>query len=233
MKEILLEAKKRTLKGKQGTRQLRRQNIIPVVLYGAGNDSVALEVDKKTIFDIVHEGSWESMIIDLKVDGESKAKNVMIKELQLDPIKRSIVHLDLYEISLKEKIKIHVSVEVVGESPGVKSGGGILEHIMREVEIECLPTNIPASIEVDVSGLEIGGSVTAAEVKVPQGVTLITEPGRTLVHVIAPTVYEEPVAAEEGVVAAEPGSAEPEVISKGKKEEEEAEGEPKKGQGKE
>lgn len=219
MREISLEAKKRTIKGTGGVRKLRDQNLIPAILYGEGKESVPLEINEKDIKKIMHGGSWESVVIDLKVEDDNKVKNVIIKDIQVDPIKRNLLHLDLCEISLKEKIKVHVHIETVGEAPGVKSNGGILEHITREVEIECLPTEIPENIKVDISALEIGDIVTIGDLKLSSDIEIITDKERVLLKVIPPTVLEEKVEEEAPVAEA----AEPEIIAKGKKEETEEE----------
>ncbi|MFH1239137.1 MAG: 50S ribosomal protein L25 [bacterium] len=227
MREILsLEAKIRETKGTRRVNRLRSKNVIPAVLYGEGKSSVLLEINKKDIQAVVRGDAWENVIIDLKIKGESKASIVIIKEVQIDPLKRNLIHLDLCKISLKDKIKVHVPVEVMGEAPGVKNQGGVLEHLIREIEIECLPTQIPETLKVDVSSLEIGGSITVGEVMVPADVKVITEKERVVVKVIQPTILEEKPAEEVAPLAEK---VEPEVISKGKKEETEEEAEePKK-----
>ncbi len=219
MEEIVLEAKKRIMKGKQGVRKLRNQALIPAILYGRGKESVSLEINEKDIKKIINTGSWESVVIDLKVEGDNEVTNVIIKDIQVDPIKRNLLHLDLCEISLKEKIKVHMHIETVGEAPGVKSNGGILEHITREIEIECLPTKIPESIKIDISALEIGDAITVGGLAVSDDIKIITDQERVVVKVIPPTVLEEKI--EEEAPLAE--AVEPEVIAKGKKEETEEE----------
>jgi large subunit ribosomal protein L25 len=227
MREIVsLEATLRDTKGSGKVNKLRGQNIIPAVLYGEGKTSIPLQINKKDIQAIIHGDAWENILIELKIKGESNSNTVIIKEIQIDPLKRNLIHLDLCKISLKDKIKVHVPVEVLGEAPGVKSQGGVLEYLIREIEIECLPTQIPETLKVDISALEIGGHITVAEVTVPADVKIITEKERVIVKVIQPTILEEKPA-EEAVPLAE--TAEPEVISKGKKEEtEEGTEEPKK-----
>ncbi len=215
MREISLSAKKREMKGTRGSRKVRNQDFIPAILYGEGKVSIPLQLAKKDVQDIIRKRAWESVIIDLKLQGEDEVNTVIIKELQISPIKRDILHIDLCKISLKEKTRVHVHIEVVGESPGIKNNGGILQHITREIEIECLPKKIPETIKVDISSLEIGDAILAKDLKVSEDIKIITDQERVIINIISPTVLEEKVEEKTPLASA----AEPEVIAKGKKEE--------------
>jgi len=154
------------------------------------------------------------MIVSLKLDGGERT--ALVRGVQRDPLTHEILHLDFQEVSLTEKVRVEVNVHLVGTPIGVKDAGGILETIIRAVEVECLATTIPGSIDVDVSQLGIGDSVHVRDLQ-PEGVVILTDPDQTVATVVPPTVYEAPVAE----VAAVPSAEEPEVIGKGKEEGEE------------
>jgi large subunit ribosomal protein L25 len=155
-------------------------------------------------------------------DGESKL--ALIKEFQVDPLRRELLHADFFEVSLTEKLKVNVRILVTGEPIGVKRDNGILQYHLREIEIECLPDKVPGHVDIDASGLEIGQSLHVRDLKLGEDIRVITEPGEVIVNVIAPLV-EAAAPAEEAVPAE--AAAEPEVVKKGKKEEEKAEEEKK------
>lgn len=205
--------------GKGPARQARFAGEIPGVIYGAGESPVALAVPKKEFelaLKTAHAGG--NVIVELKLDGGA-GKTAIIREVQRDPISHDILHLDFHHISLTEKVTVEVNVHLVGLADGVKNGGGILEHITRMIEIECLPTQIPQHLEADVSALGIGDSIHVRDLSVPN-VTIVSDPDATIAAVVAPTVMEEKPAEEVAATA----TAEPEVIAKGKKEEEGEEG---------
>jgi large subunit ribosomal protein L25 len=201
--------------GKGVARKLRAAGRIPAIYYGRGKEPIPLTVNAKEL-DILIHGSSGNIIVDLTVsgavDGDRKA---LIREIQRDPVQGTILHLDLQYISLTERITVEVPLELIGIPVGVKDGGGILEHLLREIEIECLPTDIPAQLEVDVTSLAIGDSLHVSDIKAER-VTILTEAGRAIATVVPPTVLEEVKPAEEAV-------AEPELVSK-KEEEGEEEG---------
>ncbi|MBN2190879.1 MAG: 50S ribosomal protein L25, partial [Candidatus Aureabacteria bacterium] len=160
-----------------------------------------------------------------------KKRKVLIKEAQIDPMSNKIIHIDFKEVYMDEKIKTHVPVAEKGEAKGVKDQGGILEHILRELEIECLPGEIPEKIDVDISNLELGASIHVSDLTPPKGVKILTDSEEAIFSVAVPKEIEEPAAGE---VSEEEAAAEPEVIGKGgKEEEEEPEEEEKKEQTKE
>jgi len=151
-------------------------------------------------------------------DGESRL--ALMKDYQVDPIKGELLHADFFEVSLTEEVKVTVHITAIGDSIGVKRDGGILQYLLREIEVECLPDKIPGHIETDISGLEIGQSVRVSDLKVGEGIKILSNPEEVIVNVIAPAVEAAPPA--EAAVAA-PEVTEPEVTKKGKKEEKEAE----------
>lgn len=226
MEKINLKAKIREEIGKEAVKKLRRQGFIPAVVY-KGKDSVNIKVFLKDFFEVIHTRAGENVIVNLQLEADSKSKgkgqsspkrlsrNAIIKEIQYHPVKGNILHVDFNEISLTELLTVKVPVKVSGEAQGIKEGG-ILEHILWEVEVECLPTQIPGDIPVDVSDLKIGDSILVKDLKVPEGVKVLTDPKITVVSVAVPHV-EVP---EE--VKPEEEKLEPEVIMERKPEEEEA-----------
>jgi large subunit ribosomal protein L25 len=214
---VALSSARRTGTGKGDARKLRASGGVPAVFYGRGEAAIPLAVDMKALQGALEGATGGNVIIDLKVEGEAAAdRKAIIREIQRHPVAGSILHVDLQHISLTERITVEVPVVLVGVPTGVKDGGGILETLLREVEVECLPTDIPAHIDVDVSALGIGDSIHVSDLKAGR-VTIKTEADRTVATVVPPTVLEEAKPVEEAV-------AEPELIAKEKKEEESAEG---------
>jgi large subunit ribosomal protein L25 len=224
MKTIELAVEKRSTTGKGEARRSRFAGKIPAVVYGAGKPNVPISVDRKALSDLFREGAGENAIFLLKLAGSDQSRHAMIREMQRDPVSRKPLHIDFVRVLMDVKIKVEVPIEVVGIAKGVKTDQGILDLVTREIEIECLPTDIPAHIPVDVSELAIGDAIRVSDLKPVAGVTIVDNPEKVVVHVTHPTREEEPVAAAaEG--AAEP--TEPEVLKKGKaaSEEEAPEGE--------
>ncbi len=217
MKEFVLEAQRKERTGKGINRRLRKEGFIPGVVYGKGEDAFSFKVDKKTFEHLTHAAHGDNVLIDLKLDN-GKQSNVIIKELQRDPVSGDIIHIDLQKVSLKEKITVNVRVETYGESTGVKNNGGILENLTREVHIECIPGKIPPAIRLDISKLDIGDKIIVGDLKFDEEITVLSSPEQVIVHIGAPTVLKE-----EEKVAAATETAEPEVIGKHKKEEDEEE----------
>ena len=216
MAVIPLGGTRRENLGKGGARKARAAGQIPGVLYGHGEQPVPVSVGARE-FELAlrgHKGG--NPIVNLAVAGGEYT--ALIRDVQYDPLTHDILHLDFQHISLTETIEVKVTVHLTGLPVGVKDGGGILETILREIEVRCLPTAIPSSIEVDVSHLNIGDSVHVSDIAVTD-VTILNDPAETIATVVPPTVMEEK-APEAAVVEGAP--AEPEVIAKGKKEEEEA-----------
>jgi len=221
MKAVKLEAKLREGTGKGYAHKLRRMGLVPAVVYGAKETSQSLELDAKSMHRFLSTQEGENVIIDLEVAGAKPSlKKAVVKEVQLDPVSGRILHVDFLHITMTEKIKLHVPVHVSGTSTGVKNQGGILQHILREVEVFCLPADIPGAIDLDITELGIGDSIHVRDLTLDK-VEILTEPQRAIVAVIPPTVHKE----EEPVVEAE---EEPEVLAEKKEEEEEEEKAPPK-----
>jgi large subunit ribosomal protein L25 len=211
-----IKAEKRGAFGKNASRRLRREGMMPAVLYGADRANVPLTLKKKDIFTILMSESRERTIFQISYDSE--LKNVMIKELQRNPVTDEILHADFIQIAMDRAIRVSIPVITVGEAVGVKTEGGFVELITRGVEIECLPKNIPERMEVDISNLHLRQSLKVGDLTAPEGVKLISHPDTLLVLIEAPSKEEEvAVEAKEEVVAE---SAEPEVIKKERAEEE-------------
>ncbi len=214
MPEIVVAAESRSLTGKNENRRLRAKGLIPGVVYGAKQEGVAVAVSPKEIVAILRSASGENTLFDIDIKG-SKKRKVILKEFQLEPVKGELLHADFYEIALDKLIEVKVHVELNGVPVGVKVQGGVLDFVTRELEIECLPTDIPERIDLDVSGLELGKHLRVSDLTLPPKIKMKTDPGVVIVHVVVPRAEEVAVVAEvapvEGAVAAEP-----EVVKKGK-----------------
>jgi large subunit ribosomal protein L25 len=218
MERMTISAEKRVEVGKGAARSLRRKDMIPGVIY-RGGDSQPIKFSKKELLKFINSTAGQHVMVNLQFeDGTSKL--ALMKDYQIDPEKGNLLHVDFFEVSLTEKVKVPVHVSIVGEPIGVKRDGGILQYLLREIEVECLPDRIPSHIEMDISGLEIGQSLHVRDIKLEEGIKILTDPDEVIVNVVAPVVEE--VAAPAETVAA-PEITEPEVIKKGKKEEEEEE----------
>ncbi len=217
---LKVKAEKRTALGKNASRRFRREGKIPAVLYGKGEGGVPLVLDKKAVIDILKSESGENALFKTAYDSESK--DTMIKEIQQDPVTEEILHIDLIQIAMDRTIKVSVPLVLAGEPVGVKAEGGFVDQVTREVEVECLPGDIPDQIEVDISGLHLNQGVKIEDVQPPEGSRIVTDPQTVVALVEAPTkeeVVEEEREEEEVEVMAE--GEEPEVIKKEKAEEEE------------
>lgn len=211
---VVLKGARRDQVGKGISRRLRQAGSIPAVYYGLDEVPVALSLHSKELDSILHGSAGSNVIVDLQVEGDAAAdRKALLREIQRHPVKGNILHVDLQHISLSERITVEVPVVLVGIPTGVKDGGGILEHLLREVEVECLPTDIPDKLTVDVSHLNIGESVHVSDL-VSEKATVKTEAERTVASVVPPTVLEE-------VKPAEAVQAEPELVKKEKGSEEE------------
>jgi large subunit ribosomal protein L25 len=222
METFTVEGKVRDERGKNSARRTRKGGMVPAVLYGGRKDSVALAVNAKQVARILRSESGHNTIFSVRVSGGEE--RAMLKDWQVDPLSGSLLHVDLLRIAMDVRMRVRVPVHTFGEPQGVKLQGGIFETVTREVEVECLPGDIPEEFKVDVTPLMIGKQLRAGDLPLdPQKVKLLTDPQRVLAHVVILKKEEEP--APEAAVATETAPAEPEVIKKGKKEEEgEAEG---------
>ena len=215
-KDITVVAEPRSARGKNEARRLRVRGRIPAVVYGAGKDPVPVSVDPREVNRILHSNTGHNTIFDLNIQG-LETTPVMIVDWQEDPIQSNLLHADFKRIDLSKKLRVKVPVQLSGEPRGVKQQGGLLEVVTREIEIECLPDEIPEHFTVDVTPLMIGQSVRASQVPLADSMTLVSSEETVIAHVVALRTSE---AAAEAPAEA-PAAAEPEVIKKGKKEEEE------------
>jgi len=224
--EAVLEAVKRTTTGKNESNRTRAAGHIPAIVYGAqkAGDEVApiqLSVDPKPFMRILHSKSGLNSLITLKVPGETDAR-VLVKEVQLDPITHHPLHADFYRVNMDRRIQVTVPIVLRGEPRGVKVDGGVIDFLHREIEVECLPAEIPNAIEIDISGLGLNQAVHLRDVD--QDVTWmpVTDRDTMLVHIVAPRAAEA-VTGEAAPAATVAAGSEPEVIKKGKPEDEKAE----------
>lgn len=217
--EALLEATVRTTKGKNEARRTRREGKVPATVYGAASegasrDAVSISVEPRSLLKILHSEAGANTIISLKMDGADT--KVLVKDFQLDPITHQVLHADFLRIAMDKMLEVTIPIVLKGEAKGVKLQGGLLEFIRREIQIECLPSDIPEHIDVDVSELMVGQGIRVRDVATNPKWQPVTEPETMLVHVILAKAEESATATE-----AAAGGPEPEVIKKGKKEEEE------------
>jgi large subunit ribosomal protein L25 len=194
---------------KNAARRVRVSGKIPAVVYGAGQDAVAVTVDPRVITKILHSDSGHNTIFDLNVEGAAIAK-AMIVDWQHEPIKGKLLHIDLKRIAMDKMMRVWVPIQLVGTATGVKNQGGILEHVLREVEIECLPGDIPGHLDVDISGLELHGAIHVSDLPHSGSIKFLGDEDATVAHV---TAVKEEAPAPEAVAAA---AVEPEVAKKGK-----------------
>lgn len=203
MEQVSINVETRDGKGKSATRKIRRDGKLPGVLYGLGS-SQAVTVDPRVLHKLLLTEGGRNQILNLKGQGVD-GKHALVKEYQVHPVNRQLVHIDLLEIDVKKKINVTVALNIVGKSVGVGEGG-VLNFIERTIEIKCLPTQIPAHIDVDVTSLKIGASIHLDDLRLPEGVEKATHLNPTLVTVVPPTKEEE-------AVASLTPTAEPEVIT--------------------
>ena len=228
-KRLGIKAKVRAEIGGRRPRRIRASGRVPAILYGSGT-SQALELNGREIAEALHGASSESVLIDLTLEsegGSTTKKMALIREVQHDPLRDTIEHIDFHQIEENKKLRVEVPVHEVGEPVGVRTGGGILDHNLRTLRVECLPKDLPERIDIDVSALEVGQAIHVGEVKLPEGVTVLNTKELPVFMVLLPKVEEAPT--PEAAAAA---AAEPEVIRQ-KKEGEEATGTADKGEKKE
>jgi large subunit ribosomal protein L25 len=221
MEQIIVEATPRETRGKNAARRLRLTGQVPAVIYGGKSGSVALEVNAKQLSAILRSTSGHNTIFKVKIDNDQQT--AIVKDWLVDPVKGHLLHVDLLRIAMDVRMRVKVPVHTFGEAQGVKLQGGIFETVTREVEVECLPSDIPTEFRMDISHLMIGMQLRASDIQIdPEKMKMLTDPVRVLAHVVTLRVEEEKPAE---AVAAEAAAtlAEPEVIKKGKKEAEEGE----------
>lgn len=222
MEKMSIQAEKREEQGKGAARSLRRNGKVPATLYRGGN-AQSIQLSRKELAKLINSVGGEQVMVDLQfADGVNKL--ALLKDFQVDPVRSELLHSDFFEVSLTEAIKITVHVATHGEPVGVKRDGGILQHPLREILIECFPDKIPGKIDIDISKLEIGQAIHVSDLKLEEGIKILTDPHDVIVNIVESAVEEVAPVAE-----AAPAVAEPEVVKKGKKEEEGAAAPEKKG----
>jgi large subunit ribosomal protein L25 len=213
MSEFVVAAEHRAETGKNANRRLRGRGKIPGILYAAGKEPVPVAVSPREITAILGSASGENTLFDLDLGGSRR--RVILKEFQKEPVRGQLLHADFYEVALDKPIEVKVPVECTGTPVGVKVQGGLVDFVTRELEIECLPADIPEKVTVDISHLELGKHLRVSDLKLSDKITVLTEPDIVIVHIVLPRAE---VAAEAEVAEAVPeeAAAEPEVIKKGK-----------------
>ncbi len=214
-----IQVRTREATGKNSNRRLRASGQIPAVLYGAAHETVPIQVERKKVEEAFRHGATENTIFLLKRLESDQARHARIRELQIDPVSREVLHIDFQRVLMDQVIQLEIPIQPVGTPTGVKDEGGVLDFVTREVAVECLPGDIPEAIEVDVSDLAIGDHLEAGALKLPKNVVLLEEPDRVIVSVAYPVRIEEPEE-EEAEELLEAEVEEPEVIRRGKEEEE-------------
>ena len=207
-KRLGIKAKVRSEIGGRRPRRVRASGRVPAILYGSGT-AQALELNGREIAEALHGSSSESVLVDLTVEAEggtTTKKMALIREVQHDPLRDTIEHVDFHQVEENKKLRVEVPVHEIGEAVGVRTGGGILDHALRSLRVECLPKDLPERIDVDVSALEVGQAIHVGEVKLPAGVTVLNAKELPVFMVLMPTVEEEVKPAAEGA------PTEPEVI---------------------
>ena len=197
---IALRAQIRTAKGKGAAKRIRQNKQVPGILYGPHTQPVMVAVDYSELYKVVKRATTENIMLDMEIQSDSGAqtKKVMLKELQVDPIKDTFIHADFYEISMDTEITLEIPIHLTGTPVGVTKGG-ILQHVKREIEISCLPDKLIEFVEMDVSRLDIGDAVHVSDIPLPEGIKCLEDEELTVAVVTAPTVGPEGPEEEEGV----------------------------------
>ena len=214
MKSVALKAYPRSQVQRAEVTKLRAKGLVPATIYGRQAKPQNLEVNYKELSDLLHHSVSENLLVDLSVETDARAKRLaLVQDIQHHPLSGKVLHIDFHEVSPDEKVTVHVPLETTGEAAGVKTGGGVLEHILNKVKVRCLPKDLPDQILVDVSSLEIGKSFHLGDLKAPEGVEILGDKHISVIAVAAPRAEEEVAA-----TAAAPGAADVEM-TKEKKEE--------------
>jgi large subunit ribosomal protein L25 len=214
MERITLQVEKRSESGKGSARAMRRAGYIPAVVYRGGK-TTPIKMNLREMVNFINSTMGEQVMVKLAFS-DGKSKLVLLKEYQVDPVRGELLHTDFYEVSLKEKVKVTVSIVLKGEPVGVKKEGGVIQQVLSEIEIECLPDKIPPHVELDITELNAGDTVHVSNLALAEDVKVLTEPEELIASIVVPTIEAEEEAAppEE-----EEEAEEPEVVKKGKKEE--------------
>jgi len=209
MQTQTIEVHPREETGKNANRRLRASGQVPAVVYGSGKDTVPIRVDRRKVEDLLRVAG-ENAVFLLELAGTDKSRHTMIRELQVDTLTGEMIHIDFQRVMLDQVVRVNVPIDIVGEPIGVRNEGGLLDFVTREIEIESLPTSIPASIELDVSGLHLGQHVEAGQLELAEGVKLLEDEERVVVSIAVRRMAEEEVEEEEELLTAE--AEEPELV---------------------
>jgi large subunit ribosomal protein L25 len=219
MAELNLEVHPRQETGKNANNRLRAQGLVPGVVYGGGKEPLAIQVEKRALLELMRSTGHNPVFL-LALAGTDKNRHAMIREMQVHPVTRHMLHVDFQRVLMTEKVRVAIHLELQGVPVGVKVDGGLLDFVTRELHVQCTPDKIPAKLTVDVSGLHIGQHLEAKDVQLPEGVELLDEPGRVIASVAHHKIEAAatPAAGEEALLESE--AAQPEVIKRGKTDEE-------------
>src|SRR6266581_1050519 len=202
MKSLSLKAFPRTLAKRSRVKKLRASGRVPAVIYGRQTQAQNLEVGVKEIEDLIHHSVSETILVDLEVEGEGASRRLaLVQEVQHHPLSGKVLHVDFHQVAEDEKVTVTVPVETSGEAVGVKTDGGVLEHVLFKIKVRALPKDLPEVIEVDVSHLTIGQSIHLGDIKPPQGVEFLGDKGISVISVAAPITEAQEVAAAEAAAA--------------------------------
>jgi len=222
MEELVIEVERRSSTGKGANRKLRSQGLIPAVVYGGGKEAVPVVIDRHTVTELLKQEKGRNTVFLLKMKGTKQERHAMVRDAQIDPVTRQYKHLDFIRVMKGQRLKVEVPIVLEGESAGVKVGG-FLDWVGRSLHVECAAEAIPQAFHVDVTNLELGQHITAAELPLPEGVKLLDDPRKMVATIKTHAKEVEEVKPEEAAAAATGEAAEPEVIKRGKAVEEESE----------
>lgn len=214
MEELTLEVEQREELGKGPNRRLRTAGLLPAVVYGGGKDSVAITVDRAALLQLLKQGGGENAVFLLKLAGTGKSRHTMVRKIDIDPVSRQVIHVDFQRVLMDQKVKVQIGIQLEGEAFGVKTEGGVTDFITREVEVECLPSDIPQAITADITELHIGQHLEVKDLEVPEGVEVLEEPQRVIVAIAQSRVAESLETEEEGEELLEAAADEPELIGR-------------------
>ena len=223
MSELTIEVSRREASGKNVNRRLRSSGQVPAVVYGGGREPVPIQLHRRTLLELMRSTEGHNPIFLLQLADTGKSRHAMIRDMQVDPISRQVLHVDFQRILMTEKIRVSVDLELAGTPVGVRTEGGMLDFVTRSVEIECLPDRIPTKLTLDVGELHVGQHIEASALTLPEGVELLDEPSRVIaaISILRAAEAVEGEEEEEAELLIETPSAEPEVMRRGKVDEDE------------
>lgn len=216
LKETVVEVSQREGTGKNESRRVRAAGRVPGIVYGGGKDPVSISVDPRRILEILRSESGENTLFTLQLGATDSKRVVMIRDYQRDPVKGKLLHIDFVRIDMNKPIEVNVPVHVIGTPVGVKVEGGLIDHVIREVSVSCLPANIPESLSIDASEVHVGQHLSVRDIQVSEKIRILDNPDQTVLVVALPKAEEVAAPAAGAEAVAEAAPAEPEVIKKGK-----------------